>query len=134
MSFEQQHTPSQDPISQNNLQQLIANALYHSHHTDNVSAEASIWRAVVIQSLLDAINQTNRTEAKLYKKEAQQWFNMNNKDYLWVCEAAGLDPVKVLRLARKTMAQNRLFEKQKTSREKASVDRSTKKEVTCALA
>jgi hypothetical protein len=65
--------------------------------------ERAIWQAVIIQAISDAthapINQKTRRE----KTQAIIWFSLTNKDFLFICELAGLDPKYLVRHVKKAI-------------------------------
>jgi hypothetical protein len=68
------------------------------------TAEVGLFRAVIMQALLDAVSQSKRTEEKMEKMKARRWFDVNNKDFLTVCEFAQLSPEWVIIKSRKAIA------------------------------
>ena len=72
--------------------------------SNSIFAERSLFRAVILQALLDAVSNSKRTENILQKKLAQIWFDIDNKDFLAVCELAELSPFWVVRNAQIAIA------------------------------
>jgi len=58
--------------------------------------EKALWKAVIMQSVLDTMNTSARTEHKMAKYDALNWLNVKNPYFLWVCENADLNPAWVL--------------------------------------
>lgn len=54
--------------------------------------EASLWRAVITQALMDAASQSKKLDALRHKEAALTWLKGDTDDYFTVCEHAGLDP------------------------------------------
>ncbi len=59
--------------------------------------EVSLWRAVILQATLDCITQSKRGENIKARGEALVWFNIENLDFLSVCQYAELNPYFVLK-------------------------------------
>jgi hypothetical protein len=52
-------------------------------------SQRALWRAVILQSIIDILNQSTRTENKIAKLEAKKWIFTNNEDFEYVCSMAG---------------------------------------------
>ena len=68
----------------------------------------SLWRAVVLQALLDIKTSSNDNIAIVNKSRAITWIDLDKKDFLDVCQRAELSPRKIYE------TKVRLLEKQKT--------------------
>jgi len=55
----------------------------------------ALWRAVLVQALLDAKNPSKKTAIKLYHEQAEDWLFGNGCDFNFVCMMADLEPGKV---------------------------------------
>lgn len=66
---------------------------------DSVNYEQSLWRAVILQAFVDLKNNSRKKLANTFRVKATLWFNLKNKDFLKVCEYAGLDPEYVWSIA-----------------------------------
>lgn len=64
--------------------------------TANVSQNISLWKAVILQSLIDLASNSKKKIAQSYRFKALKWFSPDNKDFLRVCSLADLDPMYVL--------------------------------------
>jgi hypothetical protein len=49
----------------------------------------ALWRAVILQAIIDIINESSRTESKVAKIEAKKWVFIDNEDFDNVCLMAG---------------------------------------------
>lgn len=58
-------------------------------------AEQAIWRAVIVQSITDAISRSAKREAAQHRREALTWLTNFSRDFRTVCDYAGYDPVYV---------------------------------------
>lgn len=54
--------------------------------------EVSLWNAVLLRALLDAVGPEFYRQDKRAKEAARIWFSRKSDDFRFVCEAAGLDP------------------------------------------
>ncbi|MDR2777153.1 MAG: hypothetical protein LBB24_00025 [Rickettsiales bacterium] len=61
-------------------------------HNSNVNREQSLWKAVVLQAFIDLKNNSRKKIANTHRVKAILWFNLNNRDFLTVCNFANLDP------------------------------------------
>ena len=61
------------------------------------SGEIALWKAVIMQSVLDVVNNSSRAAEILAKKTAIDWLNINNSSFIKVCGYADLNPEWVLK-------------------------------------
>lgn len=73
-----------------------------------------LWQSVVAQALQDAASCSRDRKMKSVRAEAIAWFSMENHDFLFVCELAGLEPKEVLLRAKEVIAQSKEEQKHKT--------------------
>lgn len=59
------------------------------------SPETRVWRAVIMQAMLDVVSIAKRGSAKVAKFSAEQWMDLSNPSFLLVCSFAKLDPKTV---------------------------------------
>ena len=71
----------------NSLEDLLFTEPFHG-----ARPEQSIWRAVILQNITDAMSQSQKRENLRYKREALAWLTGKNRDFRTVCEYAGYDP------------------------------------------
>ncbi len=64
-----------------------------------LTPEVALWRAVILQSILDRLTQSKRGSDIRARKNAKNWMNIENEDFLAVCAFAQLEPDFVLRKA-----------------------------------
>ena len=62
--------------------------------------EQALWRAVIVQALMDASCGSKKQEAQQAKQEAIVWLRGNSKDFMTVCYYAGFEPDYVRRMVR----------------------------------
>ena len=65
--------------------------------------EQSVWRAVIVQALMDASSNSEKTENLQSKHDALIWLRGNSKDFLTVCDYAGFEPSFVKEMCRKAL-------------------------------
>ncbi|MBL0726032.1 MAG: hypothetical protein JJW01_03705 [Alphaproteobacteria bacterium] len=56
-----------------------------------VAGEIGLFRAIIMQALIDCVNHSKRTEDKLAKQQALEWFREDNTDFILVCQFAQLN-------------------------------------------
>lgn len=67
--------------------------------------EPCLWRAVIVQALLDAASSSRKSEARRTRSAAMDWLLSNTSDFELVCDNAGLDPDYVRSRARAALAR-----------------------------
>lgn len=84
--------------------QCILQAIHVSRSTSRaVRGEAVLWRAVIMQAVVDAANRSLNPEASYQRHEAVAWLTGRSRDFVMVCDLAGLDPGYVRRMAQKAL-------------------------------
>lgn len=68
-----------------------------------VRGERALWRAVIVQALMDAACTSAKTEAKHAREEALHWLTSMSADFRLVCDRAGLDAHYVRRVVKKAL-------------------------------
>ena len=66
--------------------------------------EAALWLAVITQAMMDALSNAKNAEAAYYKHEAISWLTGNSKNFIDVCQMAGMDPAYIRKKAKKCLA------------------------------
>jgi len=60
--------------------------------------EIALWRAVILNAMVDGtLPSCTKEQKELVKKQARSWFNLNDKGFIAVCIAAGLEPDCVIK-------------------------------------
>lgn len=72
----------------------------------NKGSEVCLWKAVIMQALVDLGSHSNKKMAKINRIKAILWCNLNNKDFLTVCAHAELNPHYVYQKAQKIKKEN----------------------------
>jgi hypothetical protein len=87
-SYKQTHFSTQDLAS------------FHSQTGKvDIRSDIAIWRAVIMQMILNSTNGSKKPEFKKLKKTSLAWFDINNPYFLEVCSNAHYAPEYVLRKA-----------------------------------
>jgi hypothetical protein len=73
--------------------------LIYANMQENLTPEVSLWRAVILQSILDRLTQSTRGEDIMARKNAKNWMNIKNDEFRTVCEFAQLEADFVIRKA-----------------------------------
>lgn len=64
-----------------------------------VQHEQAMWRAVIVQALMDAASTSAKAEPDVWRREARVWLRGNTSDFYTVCYHAGLEPDFVREMA-----------------------------------
>ena len=67
---------------------------------DPVRGERAIWRAVILQALMDASCMSGKKESQQAQQESLVWLRGNSADFATVCYYAGFEPEYVRRMVR----------------------------------
>lgn len=62
-----------------------------------------LWRAVIAQALIDALNGSKKVASKIERARSIAWFSLSNKEFLIVCAYADLDPHYVIQKVRQAL-------------------------------
>lgn len=68
-----------------------------------VHAEQALWRAVIVQALMDAASGSDKYEAAQARNEAVIWLRGSSADFATVCYYAGYDPEFVRMMVKKAL-------------------------------
>jgi hypothetical protein len=69
-------------------------------------SEQGIWRAVIVQALMDASSNSAKKENLQAKQEALVWLRGNSVDFASVCYYAGFEPEFVKQMAKQALQRN----------------------------
>ncbi|MFC1659528.1 hypothetical protein ACFL0U_03115 [Pseudomonadota bacterium] len=61
--------------------------------------EIALWKAVIMQALVDLGSKSSKKMAKIHGIRSIMWFNLTNRDFLTVCSFASLNPYYVYQKA-----------------------------------
>lgn len=71
-----------------------------------VQGERAVWRAVIVQALMDAACQSKKQENIQARNESLIWLRGNSLDFATVCYNAGFEPEYVRRMVRDSLERN----------------------------
>jgi len=58
----------------------------------------NFWLNVIIQAFIDLSSVATSRASIINKKASNEWMNLNNNNFISVCEYANLDPKKVIKI------------------------------------
>jgi hypothetical protein len=88
------------PVSVGCRSEAYGATIVEEHGAYNmVQCEQAMWRAVIVQSLMDAASTSTKAEPEVWRREALVWLRGNSSDFYTVCYYAGLDPDFVREMA-----------------------------------
>ncbi len=93
-----------DDLSQN--EESSKEQISSTNDDSYLVANRSLWRAVILQAIIDIVNNSSRTENKIAKIEAKQWVFKENDDFYEVCNLAGYTVKYVRKKIMEVMRQN----------------------------
>jgi hypothetical protein len=70
-----------------------------------VKGEIALWRAVIVQALMDAASQSNKQEMRYDKSQALCWLSGVSEDFRTVCDLAFFPPDYVRSRAEQSLAR-----------------------------
>jgi hypothetical protein len=73
---------------------------------DPVRGERGVWRAVILQALMDAACMSHKKENIQAREEALIWLRGTSQDFYTVCHHAGFEPEYVRRMVRACLERN----------------------------
>jgi hypothetical protein len=73
---------------------------------DPVRGERAVWRAVIVQALMDASCQSKKKESQQAREESLVWLRGRSVDFATVCYYAGFEPEYVRRMIRGCLERN----------------------------
>ena len=83
----------------------------YRYSNDNLyfKSEIALWKAVILQALVDLQSNSKKKIANTYRVKALMWFNLKNEEFLTVCNYAGLDPKYVYEKSRIVKDNNKFL-------------------------
>ena len=81
----------------------------NKNENDNFKGEIALWKAVILQALIDLQSQSKKKIATTYRIKALMWFNLKNQDFITVCHFAGLNPYYVYEKAQIIKNRNKFL-------------------------
>ena len=81
----------------------------YSNNNLYFKSEIALWKAVILQALVDLQSNSKKKIANTYRIKALMWFNLKNEEFLTVCNYAGLDPKYVYEKSRIVKENNKFL-------------------------
>jgi hypothetical protein len=72
------------------------------------SKYSALWKAVILQAFVDLKSNINRPDTELHRKKAIQWMDLNNQNFLDVCDKADINPFVVCRCKERILKELRI--------------------------
>ena len=93
-------------IRKTNMQKHISNAITQDDISDKLSPENLLWRAVIMQALVDLRIKSNRkSQYKYWRKKAYQWLTERDEDFYMVCSLANFEPEDLIKKINKIVKE-----------------------------
>ncbi len=85
---------------------------YYKRECDDAIGEINLWRAVLLQALIDLKTKTKKKRFQPIKKEAYDWFSKkeNQEEVKVICDCAGISYAKVQKVANEIIKKDHLDE------------------------
>ena len=68
-----------------------------------------LWRAVILQAILDLKNNGHKIMDKVNRIKAILWINLNRKDFIDVCQMANMNPQSVYNYKLKILQKQKKY-------------------------
>lgn len=81
----------------------------YSNNNLYFKGEIALWKAVILQALVDLQSNSKKKIANTYRVKALMWFNLKNEEFITVCNYAGLDPKYVYEKAQNIKNQSKFL-------------------------
>ena len=81
----------------------------YSNNNLYFKSEIALWKAVILQALVDLQSNSKKKIANTYRIKALMWFNLKNEEFITVCNYAGLDPKYVYEKSRIIKENNKFL-------------------------
>lgn len=82
----------------------IGSDIYANDGPYNISAgEQAMWRAVIVQALMDASSLSKKPENLQHKRDALVWLRGTSEDFHRVCHYAGFEPSCARQMIRESL-------------------------------
>ena len=75
-------------------------------NTPEANEFKNLWRAVVLQALYDSCAKVMTRKMRTARNRALLWINLNNPEFIEVCQLAGLDPDSVISIKNSEKAKS----------------------------
>ena len=78
----------------------------------NQNPESALWKAVIMQAVLDVMSNSKRASEILAKNTARDWLNEKNPSFIKVCGYAGLSPNWVMKKVEYALENPRMWRRE----------------------
>lgn len=85
------------------FRRLLKNSAQSFSMLSMVRGEVALWRAVLLQALIDATCRSAKPEARFQRREALEWLTGNGRDFAMVCDLAQVNPVYMRRMVKRCL-------------------------------
>lgn len=87
-----------------------------------VRGEQALWRAVILQMLEDATNNSKKPQEQFARTQARNWLEGTHRDFATVCELAGFDISYVRKKVKQALLNHCQWRKQSKPNSKKDSD------------
>ena len=77
---------------------LTGENLFNSF-SENQNSQVKLWQAVMAQAIADLQLPKTNKRYRTWQKQAKNWFDLKNQDFILVCKMARLDANQVLKFS-----------------------------------
>ena len=95
-------------VDKNNV--IYLRNINHKNHFHN--PESGLWKAVIMQAVLDSMSNSKRSSEVLAKKMAIDWLDVKNSNFIKVCNYAGLSPSWVIKKVKFAIGNPRIWRRE----------------------
>ncbi|WP_078400123.1 hypothetical protein [Ehrlichia ruminantium] len=81
--------------------------VYDSELSEEYMSYQAIWKAVILQAIIDSTSNYKRMENKIEKIKASNWFNDYSEDFVTVCHFAGYSALTVQTKAKRIISNSK---------------------------
>jgi hypothetical protein len=78
----------------------------------NQNPECALWKAVIMQAVLDVMSNSKRASEILAKNTARDWLSEKNANFIKVCGYAGLSPNWVIKKIEYALENPRIWRRE----------------------
>lgn len=98
-----------------------------------IKGEQALWRAVIVQALMDAGSNSQKMEAKYEKSQAECWLTGYGEDFKVVCDFAGFNADYVRTKSKQALARGCKWRSESPSSSQRKISHPNKCEAALAV-
>lgn len=98
-----------------------------------IKGEQALWRAVIVQALMDAGSNSQKMEAKYEKSQAECWLTSYSEDFRIVCDFAGFTADYVRTKSKQALARGCKWRSESSSSSQKKISHPNKREMALAM-